>query len=371
MQIDILIVGGGIVGLGIGWKLAQRGQAVTILERGAAGREASWAAAGLLAPATEVHYQEDRNLRLGLESMRLYPEFVAELEAYTGRKVDYRTEGALAVAANSDDAADMQALFEYQLELGLPVRWLSGEEVRELEPSLSPHITAGVYCPMDHHIDNRLLVDALRAAYLKAGGTLLEQTEVHRVVIENGAYGGVETSGQFYRSRRLLIAAGSWSGLLPGLPEAIRPPVRPVKGQLFSVRSPAHGYLTRFIRSPRLYIAPKSDGRIVMGATVEEMGFNRDLTAGALYSLLKEAWDHLPGVYELPIQEMWCGFRPGSRDNSPLLGESAVPSVFLATGHYRNGILFTPATALHMSQLLLEGEVSELLQPFSPKRFAA
>ncbi|HEX7926384.1 MAG TPA: glycine oxidase ThiO [bacterium] len=371
MAIDTLIIGGGIVGLGIGWKLAQRGESVTILERGAAGREASWAAAGLLAPATEVHYQEDRNLKLGLESMRLYPDFVAEVEAYTGRRVDYRTEGAISVASTVDDAADLQALFEYQLELGLPVRKMSGEAAREMEPSLSPYITSAVFCPMDHHIDNRLLVDALKGAYLKAGGTLLEHTEVQRVSIDGGAYRGVEAGGQHFTSRRLLIAAGSWSGLLAGLPESIRPPVRPVKGQLFSVKSPRPAFLTHFIRSPRLYIAPKSDGRIVMGATVEEMGFNRDLTAGALYTLLKEAWDHLPGVYELPILETWCGFRPGSRDNSPLLGESAVPGVFFATGHYRNGILFTPVTVNLMSKLLLDKENSELLQQFSPKRFAA
>ena len=371
MKIDTLIVGGGIVGLGIGWKLAQQGQSVTILDRGAAGREASWAAAGLLAPATEVHYQEDKNLRLGLESMRLYPQFVAELEAYTGQKVDYRTEGAIAVAATGDDAADMKDLYEYQLELGLPVRWMSGEEVREAEPSLSPYITAGVSCPMDHHIDNRLLVDALKAAYLKAGGSLREHLEVTRIVIENAAYAGVEAGGERFVSRKLLIAAGAWSGLLPGLPDAVRPPVRPVKGQLFSVRSPRQDFLKHFIRSPRLYIAPKSDGRIVMGATVEEMGFNRDLTAGGLYSLLKEAWDHLPGVYDLPIQEIWCGFRPGSRDNSPVLGESAIPGVYFATGHHRNGILFGPVTAETMSTLLLSGVVPESIRPFAPSRFSA
>lgn len=371
MSIDTLIIGGGVIGLSIGWKLARRGQAVTVLERGQAGREASWAAAGLLAPATEVHYQEDRNLKLGLESMRLYPEFVAELEAYTGRSVDYRTEGAIAVAATADDTAEMQALYEYQRELSLPVRWLSGEEVREREPSLSPYITAGVFCPMDHHIDNRLLVEALKAAFLKAGGTLHEQTEVAQVRIEGGAYRGVEAGGRAFASRQLLVAAGSWSALLPGLPEAIRPPVRPVKGQIFSVRAPSPTFLKHFVRAPRLYIAPKSDGRIVMGATVEEMGFNRDLTAGGLYSLLKEAWDHLPGVYELPIVEMWTGFRPGSRDNSPVLGESAVPGVFFATGHYRNGILFTPVTAHYLSEWLLSGIIPEQLQPFSPKRFTA
>jgi glycine oxidase len=344
---------------------------VTILERGVAGREASWAAAGLLAPATEVHYQEDRNLRLGLESMRLYPQFVADVEAETGRRVDYRTEGAIAVAANADDAADLQALFEYQLELGLPVRRLSGEEAREREPQLSPYVTSAVFCPMDHHIDNRLLVDALRAAFLKAGGALLEHTEVTRVVIENSGYRRVEAGGQSYASRSLLIAAGSWSGLLPGLPEAIRPPVRPVKGQLLAVRSPGPNFLNHFIRSPRLYIAPKSDGRIVLGATVEEMGFNRDLTAGAFYTLLKEAWDHLPGVYELPILETWCGFRPGTRDNSPLLGKTAVPSVYMATGHYRNGILFAPVTVRLMTDLILEDKNPDLLQQFSPMRFAA
>jgi glycine oxidase len=302
--------------------------------------------------------------------MRLYPRFVAELEAYTGRGVDYRTEGAIAVAANADDSADLQALFEYQLELGLPVRWMTGEEVREAEPSLSPYITAGVSCPMDHHIDNRLLVDALKAAYLKAGGTLRENTEVTRILIENGACRGVEAGGERYAGRKLLIAAGSWSGLLPGLPEAVRPPIRPVKGQMLAVRAPRPDFLTRFIRSPRLYIAPKSDGRIVMGATVEEMGFNRDLTAGGLYSLLKEAWEHLPGVYDLPIQEMWCGFRPGSRDNSPLLGASAIPGLYFATGHYRNGILFAPATAVYMSELLLTGKVPEPIRPFDPARFS-
>ncbi len=371
MNAETLIIGAGVVGLGIGWKLAQAGQAVTLLERGEAGREASWAAAGLLAPATEVHFQEDRNLELGLESMRLYGGFVAELEGFTGHSVDYQTQGALSIALTADEAADLKALYEYQLARGLPVRWLSPEAARELEPGLSSFVTAGVQCDIDHQIDSRRLVAALKAAYLKAGGILHEHTPVTEVMIRAGAFAGVRAGEQEIQARRLLIAAGAWSGLLPGLPEDVRPPVRPVKGQLLAVRSPGPEFLRHLVRTPHLYIGPKSDGRIVIGATVEEMGFNRDITAGGMYTLLRAAWEALPGVYELPIVETWCGFRPGSRDNAPMLGESRIPGVFLATGHHRNGILFTPATAVYMSRLLLEGKVPEPIRPFSPQRFSA
>jgi glycine oxidase len=371
MQGGTLIVGGGIVGLGIGWKLALRGEPVTVIERGEAAREATWAAAGMLAPATEVHFQEDRNLELGLESMRLYGQFVADLEGYTGMSVDYQTDGALAVASTADEAADLKDLFDYQQARNLPVRWLSGEAVRELEPGLSSYVTAGVQCGMDHQVDPRLLGAALKAAFVKAGGVLLENTPVTDLRLGDGVLRGVTAGGRDFTPARLVIAAGAWSGLLPGLPERVRPPVRPVKGQLVAVRRPKPSFLQHIIRAPRAYIAPKSDGRIIVGATVEEMGFNRDMTAGGLYDLLRAAWETLPGVYELPIQEMWCGFRPGSRDNAPILGESAIPGVYMATGHYRNGILFAPATAVHMSSLILDGIVPNPLKPFSPLRFSA
>jgi len=370
MSEGTLIIGGGIVGLGIGWRLAQRGEPVTVLERGEAGREASSASAGLLAPATEVHYQEDLNLALGLESIGMYGEFVAELESVTGEPVDYRREGAIAIALTADDAADLKDLYEYQRARKLPVRWLSGDGVRELEPGISSFATAGIQCDMDHQVDPRRLVHAMRTAFVKAGGTLLEHTEVTGMRI-NGGPPAVRAGEREYTARRLVIAAGAWSGLLPGLPEAVRPPVRPVKGQALSLRSHQPEFLRHLVRTPRCYMGPKSDGRIVVGATVEEMGFNRDLTAGGMYELLRAAWEALPGVYELPIQEMWCGFRPGSRDNGPILGESRIPGVFVATGHFRNGILFAPVTAHYMSRLILEGDLPEALKPFSPLRFSA
>ena len=366
-----IIIGAGVVGLGVAWKLAQRGEAVTILERGRAGQEASRAAAGMLSPANEAHYQQDSNLELARESMRMYPAFVKELEMYSGCDVDYRKEGTLAVALDADEAAGMKDLYEFQLEKGLPVRWLSGDEAREMEPQLSSFIVAAVSCPMDHQIDNRKLVEALKAAFLKAGGTLHEQTEVTAVRCGAGGYEGVLAGEREWKGGRLVLAAGSWSGLMPGVPEAARPPVHPVKGQMLSLRSPAPDFLTRVIRSPRVYIAPKSDGTINFGATVEEMGFDRNLTAGGMYSLLKGAWEVIPGTYDLPIAEMWSGFRPGSRDNAPLMGESAVPGLFIATGHHRHGILFAAATSEYMSRLILEGKTPEPLLPFSPGRFAS
>lgn len=369
MSEGTIIIGAGVVGLGVGWKLAQRGEPVTILERGLAGHEASWAAAGMLCPANEAHFQQDANLDYARESMRLYPEFVAELEEISGIDVDYRTEGTLAVAKDADETAVMKELFQYQLEKGLPVKLLTGDEARELEPQLANTVCAAVSCDMDHQIDNRKLMEALKAAFRKAGGILHENMEVTRIGGGNGTQAAAITAEKEWRGERLVLAAGSWSGIIPGLPESVRPPIRPVKGQMFSLQAPSPDFLTRVIRSPAIYVAPKSDGRICFGATVEETGFDRELTAGGLYSLFKGAWETLPGTSELHVTEMWSGFRPSSRDNSPLMGKSALTGMYVATGHHRHGILFAPATAIHMSRLILDGEIPETLLPFDPRRF--
>lgn len=364
-----LILGGGVIGLSIGWRLLLRGEPVTLLERGETGREASSAAAGMLAIANEVHYQEDLNLLLRLESMKLYPDFVAELEAYSGVPVDYRTEGAIGISLHADETAELRNLFDYQREQGLPVEWLSGEAVRELEPRLAGFVVAGVLCPMDHQVDNRRLAASLKAAFLKAGGELHEHTEVTHLRVEEGRAISVETAERTWEPERVVLAAGSWSGLIPGLDGWLRPLVRPVKGQILALRMPDGEFLRHVIKTPDVYMAPKSDGRLVIGATVEEMGFNRDLTAGAVYELLKGAWRAIPSVYELAIDEIWCGFRPGSRDNAPLLGESGVPGLYVATGHHRNGIVNTPITARYMSELILDNRRPELLMRLSPDRF--
>ena len=230
MGTGTVIVGAGVVGLGLGWKLAQNGEAVTILERGLAGQEASRAAAGMLSPANEAHFQQDSNLELARESMRMYPRFVEELESCSGCEVDYRVEGTLAVALDADEASQMKTLYEYQLEKDLPVSWIGGDEAREMEPQLSSYVIAAVSCPMDHQVDNRKLVEALKVAFLKAGGGLHEQTEVTEVRCGHGRYQGVVAGGRGWPGGRLVVAAGSWSGLLPGIPDTVRPPVHPVKG---------------------------------------------------------------------------------------------------------------------------------------------
>lgn len=364
-----LIIGGGVIGLAVGWKLLARGEPVTLLERGEAGREASWAAAGMLAPHGEVHFQEDTNMRLGQESLQLYPQFVRELEGFTGQRVGYRTEGALTISLHADDTAELRHLFDYQQARDLPVRWLNAREVQELEPALSHHVAAGVHSPTDHQVDNRLLAQALRAAFLKAGGTLHEHTAVTRIELREDGPPVVTAAERPWRHERLLLAAGAWSGLIPGLDGALRPWVRPVKGQMLAIRTEPD-MVRHVIRTPDCYIVPREDGRLIVGATVEEMGFDDSLTVGGLFELLRGAWRALPGVYELGVEETWVGFRPGSRDNAPILGETEVPGLYMATGHYRNGILNTPVTAEYLSTLMLGGEVPAFFSAFSPRRFS-
>ncbi|MCH8885544.1 MAG: glycine oxidase ThiO [SAR324 cluster bacterium] len=368
MNKGTLIIGGGVIGLAIGWKLLLRGEPVTLLEKGDTGREASWAAAGMLAPVGEVHFQEDQNLRLGMESMRRYPAFVEALESDAGMKVDYRREGGLSVSLHPDDTAELRHRFEYQQALELPVRWLRGGEAQEMEPALSPNVVAAVYSPDDHQVDNRKLVEALKAAFLKAGGALHEQTPVERLVLHENGAPSVLAGNREWRHQRLLLTAGSWSGMIPGLDGALRPWVRPVKGQILAIQAGPET-LRHNIRTPDVYIVPRLDGRLIVGATVEEMGFDRTLTVGGIFELVRGAWRAIPAVYEMPLAETWCGFRPGSRDNAPIIGETEIPAFFIATGHYRNGILNTPVTAEVMSEIMLGGQPPEFLAPFSPLRF--
>jgi glycine oxidase len=322
----------------------------------------------MLAPISEVNFQEDSNLRLGQESLRLYPEFVAGLEGASGMKVGYRTEGGIAISLHADDTAELRHRFEYQQARDLPVQWLSGEEVQEREPALSHSVVAGVYSPADHQVDNRLLAEALKAAFLAAGGALHEHTPVDSVTLREDGPPSVLAGGREWRFQRLVLAAGAWSGMIPGLEGALRPWVRPVKGQILAITAPE--LLRHNIHTPDVYLAPRLDGRLIVGATVEEMGFNRDLTVGGVLELLRGAWRAVPGLFERAVHEIWCGFRPGSRDNAPILGETEIPGFFIATGHFRNGILNTPVTATYMAEAILEGTTPEMLAPFSPRRFA-
>jgi glycine oxidase len=366
----VVIIGGGICGLGIGWRLVCAGCAVTIIDRGAAGQAATWAAAGMLAPHAEAKPGEERLSSLLIEGHRRWPDFVRDLEAAAGYSVDYRTEGALLIALDQDDAAQLKFTYDFQRSIGLEVAWLSGYEACQREPHLARTVTAAVFSPHDHQVDNRKVAQALREAFCRAGGVLREHTEVHAILIEQECVRGVQLADETVVADVVVLAAGAWSRNIPGLPATLRPPVRPVKGQMLAVQMPPEApLLAHVLSAPDAYLVPRADGRLLIGATVEEMGFDTQLTAGGVLDLLRGAWEALPGVYDLPIVEMWAGLRPGSRDGAPILGLTDIQGLIMATGHFRNGILLAPLTAQTISQLILTGTTDDIIAPFGLARF--
>lgn len=381
---EVLILGGGLIGLGIGWQLAKAGRGVTVVERDrpAAARPAaaSWAAAGMLAPLAEAGFNEPALLALNRASLALYPEFVAELEQDAGLGVDYRTDGTLIVAVDRDEAAWLERQHHFQRSLALPTEWLSGADARRLEPHLSPGVVAAVFSPTDHQVDNRLLWAALRQAFLNAGGTLREGKEAVRVAREGGRAAGAwvrpsaeaAAEPELLSAERTVVCAGAWSRLLLSagdLPPDAAPPIRPVKGQMLALSTSDLFSVDRVVRTRRVYLVPKGDGRLVVGATSEEVGFDTRLTAGGVLELLRDAWEVMPGVYDLPLLDTWAGLRPASRDNAPILGTTPVERLYIAAGHYRNGVLLTPVTARAMSELLLSDRVPDVIRPFALDRF--
>ena len=371
----VIIVGGGVIGLAIGWRLAQAGRDVTILERDQAGRGASWASAGMLTPLAEVRFEEEELLKLGLHALETFPTFIAELESDTGLEVDYREDGVLMVGITQDDVSYLRFRYDYQNDLGLPVEWLTGREARNCEPMLSGRVSAAVWCPGDHQIDNRKLIVALEAAFRKHGGVLKEQTLVVGVEIRGSKVLGVRVKGELLQSDIVVLAAGSWSGRIPGLPEDACPPVRPVKGQILRMQMNEGWTLHRIVwytrteSSTLAYLAPKGDGTLVLGATSEEMGFDTKLTAGGIFELLRAGSEAVPGIYDLPIIESGAGLRPGSRDDGPILGKTPIEGLLVATGHFRKGILLAPITANTITELVMTGETPEVIRSFGMDRF--
>ncbi|NEA58685.1 glycine oxidase ThiO [Streptomyces sp. SID13666] len=371
---DVLVVGGGIIGLVTAWRAAQRGLRTAVADP-APGGGAAHVAAGMLAAVTELQYGEQTLLDLNLASARRYPSFAAELEDATGLGLGYRRCGTLAVALDADDRADLRELHAFQTSLGLRSEWLSGRECRRLEPMLAPGVRGGLRVDGDHQVDPRRLAAALlRAAEL--AGVALHRSSVARIeTVRDHATGAVLDDGTVLAAEQTVLAAGSRSGGLPGIPEHALPPVRPVKGQILRLRIPP-GYapfLSRTVRAVvrggQVYLVPRENGELVVGATSEELGWDTTVTAGGVYELLRDAHELVPGLTELPLVETLAGLRPGSPDNAPLLGRSALPGLLLATGHHRNGVLLTPVTGDIMAELLTTGSVPESARPFSPARF--
>ncbi|MFI6941047.1 glycine oxidase ThiO [Streptomyces sp. NPDC050418] len=373
---DVLVVGGGIIGLVTAWRSAQQGLRTAVVDP-APGRGAAQVAAGMLAAVTELHYGEETLLALNLASADRYPSFAEELTEASGEDLGYRSCGTLSVALDADDRAHLREVHALQQRAGLASEWLSGRECRRLEPMLAPGVRGGLRADDDHQIDPRRLAKALLIACERAGVTFHREWAARLSVIRDRAAGVALTDGTELTAGRTVLAGGSHTALLTGLPEEVAVPVRPVKGQVLRLRIPdAYApFLQRTVRAvvrgSDVYLVPRENGELVVGATSEEQGYDTTVTAGGVYELLRDAHELIPGITELPLVETIAGLRPGSPDNAPLLGPTALPDLLLATGHHRNGVLLTPVTGDAMAQVLTTGELPEAARPFTPKRFGA
>ena len=373
MTPDLVVVGGGIIGLSAAWRCAKRGLDVVVCDP-EPGRHATHASAGMLAPVTEAHYGEEALLRLNLASATRWPSFAAELEDASGLPVGYRPCGSVAVAFDADDNRALDDLEAYHRRLGLRSERLGSTATRDLEPMLSPRVRGGLAVEDDHNVDNRLVADAL-IGLAERGSFELRRVAVQRVLDEGGRVVGVEAEGgERLHAGQVLLAAGCWSNGIDGVPEAARPPVRPVKGQILRVQGPADPpVLSRnvrgLVRGMHLYLVPRASGRIVIGATVEEQGYDTTVTAGAVHDLLRDATELVPALAELELVEALAGLRPGTPDNAPLVGPTPVDGLLVATGHYRNGVLLAPITADAVADAVGGGEPVEEAAAMDPGRF--
>jgi glycine oxidase len=360
-----------VIGLTIARALARRGVGdVCLIERNAVGHEASFAAAGMLAPQAEANSQDDF-FRLACRSRDLYPNFAAALLEETGIDIELDTTGTLYVALTYTDLVDIEKRFEWQTAARLAVEKLTPSQARELEPCINADVLGALRFPLDVQVENRRLLTALTNSVSNLGVSILTGTSVESVKVEKDRVTGVNTSRGVINCPSVVIAAGTWSSLIKLSPvtENPAPVIEPVRGQMISFD--ARPQVTRHvIYSPRGYIVPRQDGRLLAGSTSERAGFAKQVTAGGISTILKNALEISPSVASLPIIDTWAGLRPRSPDNLPVLGPcDEIGGLFYATGHYRNGILLAPVTGELITEAVVAGVTSPLLGPFSPGRF--
>jgi glycine oxidase len=371
---DVVVAGGGVIGTAIAWRAAASGLDVTLVDPGF-GDAASLVAAGMLAPASEALFGEGVLLRLNLLAVHRFGSFTAELEEATGHRVGLRREGTLAVAYDPGDYAALMRLTAFRRSAGLDAEELDSRACRKLEPFLTPDVHGGVRFAGDWSVDNRryaaALGEAARVAKVRA-----VRDRVRAVNVHDGQVRGVRLAhGGHIGAARVVVAAGCWSGAVGGLPEALRDAVRPVKGQLLRLRHPASippvitHTIRATVRGTDIYLVPRADGELIVGATSEERGPDQTVTAGAVHDLLHDAMSVLPVISELILAETCAGLRPGTPDNGPIVGECGPAGLLLATGHYRNGILMSPVTADAAVALLTGQPPAPEWKPFTPLRF--
>lgn len=370
MQADVTVIGAGVIGLGIAYELQRRGIDVLVLERETPGCGASRASGGMLGPIAEAQIEEPELITFGLNSLGMYPGFVRDLEEIAGDTCGFRQEGTLIVAVTRDHSAELEHLEETFRSKGLTATPLTSREVLEREPHLSRRVLSGLFVQEDQRIEPRALVECLRKAFLKLGGELETGINVRKVSEAEGIVGTVyaeNAEGKAYEidSAEVVVAAGVWAWKDMELPVP-DPGLRPVKGQLLRLRGPE--LLKQVVRSPDIYMIPQLDGDLLVGATMEEMGFDLKANAGGTLDLLRFGWQVLPGIYDMELAEISVGLRPAMDDHLPLLGPTAIEGLYLAVGHFRKGILLTPATSRYMADWMTSGKRPPALEPFGIER---
>jgi glycine oxidase len=363
---DVVVIGGGVIGLSIARALARRGvRDVCLLERGGLGSEASSAAGGMLLPQVEADGHDDF-FALACRSRDLYPSLAVELRDETGVDIELDTTGTLYLALNEPDYEDIKQRYEWQTRAGLAVELLTSGAARELEPCISEATFGALRFPNDIQVENRRLITALANSVNALGVTTFTETTVERLSLDGHRITGVQTSRGEISCRTVVLAAGTWSSFI-----CPHPAITPVRGQMVCLESKPQ--LTKHvIFSPRGYLVPRHDGRLLAGSTSENAGFAKRVTAGGIATILREALAISPAVAHLPVVDTWAGLRPRAADGLPVLGPCGeIDGLFYATGHYRNGILLAPLTAKLISEAIVAGTPSPLLAPFSPDRFSS
>lgn len=367
----IIVVGGGVIGLSVAWRLARAGASVTVLDRGTPGRGAAWVAGGMVGAVAESSFENDPLVAYARESLARFPSFIEELVADSGMSVPLDLGGILVTVLHADDAPEVRRVYEHRRDAGLPVEWLTGAEVREREPMLSPRVRAAMWMPGEGQVEHRAMLTALVAACRNAGATVRADAAVGGMRVSGGSVTGVVAGDEEIAGDRVVLCAGAWSGGIEGVPPSCVGTLHPVKGQIIALRADVRYPISRVVRTRGAYIVPKADGRVLVGATQEDMGFDVTPTAGPVMELLAHAWEALPCIYELPIDAVEAGLRPGTHDHMPLFGPTEVDGLFACTGHFRHGILLAPATADDACDAIVGGTMPERCARFSPERFSA
>jgi glycine oxidase len=359
-----------VIGLACAWRAADRGASVCVLERDRPAAGATGVAAGMLAPVGEASWGEERLLDLNFESLRRWPDFAKQLERESGLETGFARHGALHVALDRDEAEELRRRYELHRKLGLDSEWLSGRDCRRLEPGLATAVRGGAHVPGEAGVDPRKVVAALLASLDRRGVAVRSGAEVVAAQNRGGGWRVETADGEALEGANLVLTAGCWAGQARWLPEPV-PPVRPVKGEILTLRGSADDPICEgIVAGERVYLVPRADGRLIVGATVEERGFDTTVTAGGVHELLREAYRLIPEIAELELLEANAGLRPGSPDNAPLIGPADAEGLLIATGHFRNGVLQAPVTADSIAALLAGERAPVDLEPFSPRRFA-